>query len=212
LSLAHDQRGPDFPRSVSTDIGALEIAFQPLGCGDGQIGPGEVCDGAVLDGQSCEGLGLGSGVLACGPDCTGFDTSGCAQAPGECPAKNECQIGARDENGQCESRSRPDGSRCSTGGECMAGQCIPGVPAPGSDPSQGAGGDAVGGAGGDASQPNGSGGEGGAAANDSGATLSCAAVSARPGGTSSAALLLGAVGWLAARRCRARRTLSLAAR
>lgn len=216
--LSNDQRGPGFPRGVYTDIGALELHFESSGCGDGKLGPGEVCDGAALNGHSCEELGLGQGTLACRSDCTGFDTSECTQSPGECPAKGECQIGARDENGQCVSRSRPDGSLCSNGGECMAGQCIAGVPAPGSEPTPGAGGGPGGGAGGNlgaggaANPPNGLAGAGGAAASDSGATLSCAAVGVRPSGTSATALLFGALGWLVARRRRARRTLSSAAR
>jgi Putative metal-binding motif/Prenyltransferase and squalene oxidase repeat len=53
----------------------------PPRCGDGVINlAGEACDGADLGGQSCVGLGLGPGTLACGSACT-FDTTGCAEPP-----------------------------------------------------------------------------------------------------------------------------------
>jgi hypothetical protein len=53
----------------------------PPRCGDGAINqPGEACDGAELGGQTCVGLGLGDGTLACSSLCT-FDTSGCADPP-----------------------------------------------------------------------------------------------------------------------------------
>jgi hypothetical protein len=53
----------------------------PPRCGDGAINqPGEACDGGALGGQTCEGLGLGPGTLACSPTCT-FDTAGCAEPP-----------------------------------------------------------------------------------------------------------------------------------
>ena len=53
----------------------------PPRCGDGVINrPAEACDGGDLGGQTCVGLGLGPGTLACGSSCT-FDTSGCAESP-----------------------------------------------------------------------------------------------------------------------------------
>ncbi|PYQ01026.1 MAG: hypothetical protein DMF82_20555, partial [Acidobacteria bacterium] len=53
----------------------------PPRCGDGVINlPSEACDGADLGGESCVGLGLGPGTLACSSSCT-FDTTGCAAPP-----------------------------------------------------------------------------------------------------------------------------------
>ncbi len=52
-------------------------------CGDNIAQGREICDGTDLKGETCESLGLGSGVLACLPDCSGFNTSGCFKA-GEC--------------------------------------------------------------------------------------------------------------------------------
>ncbi len=49
------------------------------GCGDGEIGAGEVCDGDALGGQTCEGLGAPyiGGELGCAPSCDAYDASGC---------------------------------------------------------------------------------------------------------------------------------------
>jgi len=49
------------------------------GCGDGELGPGEVCDGDALGGQTCEGLGAPyiGGELGCAPSCDAFDASSC---------------------------------------------------------------------------------------------------------------------------------------
>ena len=47
-------------------------------CGDDMREGMEVCDGADLDGQTCQSQGFMSGVLGCGQNCDGFDTSGCA--------------------------------------------------------------------------------------------------------------------------------------
>lgn len=52
-------------------------------CGDGQVTGGEPCDGDDLQGQSCVGAGFDSGQIACLPDCSAFDTSGCVRDPGE---------------------------------------------------------------------------------------------------------------------------------
>lgn len=56
-------------------------------CGDDTIDAGEACDGADLAGEDCGSQGLGGGVLACLPDCSGFDASGCmAGGSGDCCA------------------------------------------------------------------------------------------------------------------------------
>ncbi|MGI5862260.1 MAG: hypothetical protein ACOX6T_09405 [Myxococcales bacterium] len=47
-------------------------------CGDGAINGDEACDGTELGGARCEAQGFAGGALACKPDCSGFDTSGCA--------------------------------------------------------------------------------------------------------------------------------------
>ncbi|RJO71889.1 MAG: hypothetical protein C4523_03495 [Myxococcales bacterium] len=49
-------------------------------CGNDHKDEGEVCDGLDLAGQGCEAQGFGPGLLACRPDCTGFDTSTCSPA------------------------------------------------------------------------------------------------------------------------------------
>ena len=49
-------------------------------CGDGIVNqPSELCDLSDLRGQTCQSLGLGSGILSCASDCT-FDTSQCASS------------------------------------------------------------------------------------------------------------------------------------
>lgn len=49
-------------------------------CGNGDINDGEQCDGINLNGQTCETLGVGSGILGCSTDCS-FDTSLCGAVP-----------------------------------------------------------------------------------------------------------------------------------
>ncbi len=58
------------PNACRTDC---VLAF----CGDGVADATELCDGAALRAESCEGLGLGGGELACGLDCDAYDVSGC---------------------------------------------------------------------------------------------------------------------------------------
>ena len=45
-------------------------------CGNGVAQEGEECDASELSGQTCAGLSLGGGTLACAGDCS-FDVSGC---------------------------------------------------------------------------------------------------------------------------------------
>jgi hypothetical protein len=53
---------------------------QPV-CGDDMAAGAEVCDGVDLRGETCVTQGFGGGTLACFPDCSGFDTSGCNLEP-----------------------------------------------------------------------------------------------------------------------------------
>lgn len=46
-------------------------------CGNGVIDPTEECDGEFLHQESCETLGMGSGMLACDPITCSYDTSMC---------------------------------------------------------------------------------------------------------------------------------------
>jgi|GEM_PF-890325 len=71
--------GDPYPTTLA--LRALtQLALVPF-CGDGLLNqPGEACDGGALGGQTCEGLGLGAGTLACSAQCT-FDTSGCSAPP-----------------------------------------------------------------------------------------------------------------------------------
>ena len=46
-------------------------------CGNDTREGDQVCDGTDLGGQTCQSQGYDEGTLACLPDCTGFDTSGC---------------------------------------------------------------------------------------------------------------------------------------
>lgn len=80
-------------------------------CGNGVVDPGEVCDQGNLGGATCSSATAGVnnlGTLACGPDCTSFDTSGCI----ECPASDSAAI-----NGQCWVLGAP-GASCD--GACGA--------------------------------------------------------------------------------------------
>ncbi len=64
------------------DLALLLGAWGPCGtggavCGDDVAEGFEVCDGIDLQGETCVSQGFSGGELACLPDCTGFDTSGC---------------------------------------------------------------------------------------------------------------------------------------
>jgi hypothetical protein len=52
-------------------------------CGNNAVETGEVCDGADLAGETCVSQGFDAGTLLCLADCSGFDTSGCHDAPAE---------------------------------------------------------------------------------------------------------------------------------
>lgn len=85
-------------------------------CGNNAIEGTETCDGDDHGGLSCESLGLGTGTLACEPNCSQFDTSGCEDGcQKDCTGRvcgpdpvcgfscGECDPGACNTEGQCES-------------------------------------------------------------------------------------------------------------
>lgn len=71
--------GDPYPTALA--LQALKALSGVPFCGDLAVNrPGEACDGSVPAGLTCQGVGLGSGTLACSPQCT-LDTSGCSAAP-----------------------------------------------------------------------------------------------------------------------------------
>jgi hypothetical protein len=56
---------------------ACRTTCQSAWCGDGVVDEQEACDSTDLAGETCVGLGLLGGDLACAMDCAGFDVSGC---------------------------------------------------------------------------------------------------------------------------------------
>lgn len=56
----------------------------PPVCGNNIKESGEVCDGIDLFQESCSSLGFDYGNLACLADCSGFDSSNCANYPPQC--------------------------------------------------------------------------------------------------------------------------------
>ncbi len=91
--------------SCELDLASCESAGR---CGDEsvQTGYGEVCDGANLGGQTCESLGYYGGTLACHPNCTAFDVTGCAAA-GRCGDGN-----VQTEQGEMCDSSNLSGQTC----------------------------------------------------------------------------------------------------
>ncbi len=113
----------------STRIGRFVFGGCGSTCGDGIIEGSEVCDGSNLGGETCGGQGCtGGGALACLPDCSGFDTSGCIDCPicdddGICEAGEDCNTcpndcvsglsgGAVCGNGICEAGDGEDCLSC----------------------------------------------------------------------------------------------------
>lgn len=71
--------GDPYPTALA--LQALQVLSAVPFCGDGAINrPGEACDGSVPFGLTCEGVGMGSGTLACSLQCT-LNTSGCSAPP-----------------------------------------------------------------------------------------------------------------------------------
>ncbi|MCD6499090.1 MAG: SUMF1/EgtB/PvdO family nonheme iron enzyme [Deltaproteobacteria bacterium] len=63
-------------------------------CGDNMVVGSEECDGTDLGGQSCQGLGLGDGDLACSTNCR-YDTSACSK-------QAECGNGVQEHGEECD--------------------------------------------------------------------------------------------------------------
>ena len=86
LSYLNGRQQPDGswggdPYPTALALQALKALSLVPFCGDGIMNqPAEACDGSVPAGLTCEGVGLGSGTLACSPQCT-LDTTGCSAPP-----------------------------------------------------------------------------------------------------------------------------------
>ena len=101
----------------STRIGSFVFDGCLGTCGNGIKEGGEVCDGADLGGETCGSQGCDPGAgLACLPDCSGFDTSGCSNCP-VCDNDGTCDLG-EDCNGCSDC---PGGS--TSGADCGNGVC-----------------------------------------------------------------------------------------
>ena len=94
-----------------------EITIQ---CGNGVAQGDEVCDGEDLRGTTCTDLGFLVGVLACSPDCSQYDASGCVNclSCADCSNQNRACIGG--ECGPCVSNAD-----CCAPWECSFGFCFP---------------------------------------------------------------------------------------
>ena len=112
--------------------GGAPVVSGPV-CGDGVVEGAEVCEAGDLRGESCDSLGLGTGQLACLPDCSGFDTIDCSISScgdGYVSAGEVCDggnfqgetcasLGYEGGTLSCESDcSGFDTSRCTGGGTC----------------------------------------------------------------------------------------------
>lgn len=73
-----DPFGSRTVKLVRTGLLCTPAVRGTLYCGDGLLGPGEICDGASLGGETCESLGFSGGVLGCSPGCGSFDTTSCS--------------------------------------------------------------------------------------------------------------------------------------
>jgi cysteine-rich repeat protein len=75
-----------YPGTLACDAATCQFDFNGCAgrCGDGTIQSafGEVCDSSALGGQTCEGLGLYNGTLACGSNCQ-LVTTGCGGRCGD---------------------------------------------------------------------------------------------------------------------------------
>lgn len=65
--------------STASSSAAADSASSGGGrCGNGEIDPGELCDGDDVGALDCAAVQLGTGPLACLPDCMGYDVDGCS--------------------------------------------------------------------------------------------------------------------------------------
>ena len=72
-----DRDGEFHPCSATPNAPNHAADEAPPSCGDGLIGPNEMCDGPVMAGRTCADFGFVAGELTCDEDCIGFDTSRC---------------------------------------------------------------------------------------------------------------------------------------
>lgn len=94
LRIEHNIAGSHPPPPVAAVIGIDNItAVADDGvCGDAVVDPYEVCDGSNLQGTTCADLpAYDDGELACGTNCTQFDTSGCTRCGDGLCAGNETE-------------------------------------------------------------------------------------------------------------------------
>ena len=87
-------------------------------CGNNAADQGEVCDGTALGGITCEALGFGAGVLACGGDCRDFDRRGCG-------APSTCGNATKDGSELCDGADFGDRSCQTYGFQMGALSCFP---------------------------------------------------------------------------------------
>lgn len=87
-----------------------------VGCGDGEVGPDEVCDGGQ---KSCVELGYESGYVKCKDDCSGYEVeqcTGCSQEE-QAAACDGRECGSGDCGVNC--------GTCPSVEPCVDGQCQP---------------------------------------------------------------------------------------
>lgn len=102
-------------------------------CGDGfaDFFALEICDGSDLAGETCASQGFAGGTLACLPDCSGYNTSGCSgtfPAEWSCPTAYygvgdgcDCGCGAIDPD--CADATSASCEYCDDSGSCGTGTC-----------------------------------------------------------------------------------------
>lgn len=73
-----------YDSSAASQVGTRDAGIEAagracprIGCGNGYLESGEVCDGADLGGLTCQSEGFSGGTLACAPTCGALDTTGC---------------------------------------------------------------------------------------------------------------------------------------
>jgi hypothetical protein len=89
-----------------TGVESAPAACPVVGCGNGYVEGGEICDGADFDANSCVTQGLDGGALSCSGNCSGFDISACTTV---------CGNGVRSGSESCDG-SDLGGNTCTTVG------------------------------------------------------------------------------------------------
>jgi hypothetical protein len=62
---------------VQTGNGSMNVTMPEEICGNGIVGPGEICDGLNLSGSTCNTFGWFTGTLICNSTCTGYNFTAC---------------------------------------------------------------------------------------------------------------------------------------